>query len=105
MRETRFQPDAFVPASQHEDRVWLPGLPHAAAALATIVVFGAPACLGGLLLATLASFVVYLPLTALWLNGGAAIAPDAPAPALTAWAQMVLLGLWTVTVWAGAWLI
>ncbi len=56
----------------------------------------------GLLLATLASFVVYLPVIALALNGGRAIAADAPAPALTLRAQMVLLVLWTLTAWAGA---
>ena len=84
------------------DQPWLPGLPHVAAALATYFVFGAQACVTGLLLATLASFVVYLPVTALALNGGRAIAADAPAPALTGWAQVVLLGLWTATSWAGA---
>ena len=84
------------------DQPWLPGLPHVAAALATYFVFGGQACVTGLLLATLASFVVYLPVTALALNGGRAIAADAPAPALTTRAQMVLLGLWTVTAWAGA---
>jgi hypothetical protein len=84
------------------DQPWLPGLPHVAAALATYFVFGGQACVTGLLLATLASFVVYLPVTALALNGGRAIAADAPAPALTMRAQLVLLGLWTVTAWAGA---
>ena len=84
------------------EQPWLPGLPHVAAALATYFVFGAQACVTGLLLATLASFVVFLPLTALTLNGGRAIAADAAAPALTLKAQMALLGLWTVTAWAGA---
>jgi len=84
------------------DQPWLPGLPHVAAALATYFVFGGQACVTGLLLATLASFVVYLPLTALTLNGGRAIAEDGPAPVLTTRAQIVLLGLWTVTAWAGA---
>jgi hypothetical protein len=84
------------------DQPWLPGLPHVAAALATYFVFGGQACVTGLLLATLASFVVYLPVTALTLNGGRAIAADAPAPALTTRAQIALLGLWTVTAWAGA---
>lgn len=84
------------------DQPWLPGLPHVAAALATYFVFGAQACVTGLLLATLASFVVYLPVTALALNGGRAIEVDGPAPALTTRAQIVLLGLWTVTAWAGA---
>jgi hypothetical protein len=84
------------------DQPWLPGLPHVAAALATYFVFGGQACVTGLLLATLASFVVYLPLTALALNGGQAIAAEAAAPVLTARAQIVLLGLWTLTAWAGA---
>ncbi len=84
------------------DQPWLPGLPHVVAALATYFVFGAQGCVTGLLLATLASFVVYLPLTALALNGGRAIAEDASAPALTMKAQAVLLGLWTVTAWVGA---
>jgi hypothetical protein len=84
------------------DQPWLPGLPHVAAALATYFVFGGQACVTGLLLATLASFVVYLPLTALALNGGRAIEADAPAPVFSTRSQMVLLGLWTVTAWAGA---
>jgi hypothetical protein len=84
------------------DQPWLPGLPHVAAALATYFVFGAQACITGLLLATLASFVVYLPLTALTLNGGRPIAPGGPAPLLTTRARLVLLGLWAVTAWLGA---
>src|SRR5271167_2573427 len=84
------------------EQPWLPGLPHVAAALATYFVFGGQACVTGLLLATLASFVIYLPVTALTLNGGRAIEADRPAPALTTRAQVVLLGLWTLTTWAGA---
>jgi hypothetical protein len=81
---------------------WLPGLPHVAAALATYFVFGGQSCVSGLLLATLASFVVFLPLTALTLNGGRAIGADAAGPVLTAKARLVLLALWTATAWAGA---
>jgi hypothetical protein len=84
------------------DQPWLPGLPHVAAALATYFVFGGQACVTGLLLATLASFVVYLPVTALTLNGGRPILADAPVPSLTVKAQAALLGLWTVTAWVGA---
>ncbi|MDQ2764519.1 MAG: hypothetical protein M3Y22_13895 [Pseudomonadota bacterium] len=84
------------------DQPWLPGLPHVAAALATYFVFGAQGCLTGLLLATLASFVVYLPVTALTLNGGRPIAPEAAAPLLTLRARLVLLALWMMTAWAGA---
>jgi hypothetical protein len=83
-------------------RHWLPGLPHVAAGLATYFVFGGQACVTGLLLATLASFVIYLPVTALAMNGGQAIAEDAPAPELTVRVQLVLLGLWTLTAWIGA---
>jgi hypothetical protein len=86
-----------------QDRPWLPGLAHAIAALGVWPAFGAAACITGLLFATLASFVVYLPLTALALNGGQPIAADGPAPTLTQRAQVVMLALWTVTAWlAGA---
>ena len=84
------------------DQPWLPGLPHVAAALATYFVFGAQGCVTGLILAMLASFIVYLPVTALALNGGQPIASDGPPPVLTIRAQVVLLGLWTLTAWAGA---
>ncbi len=70
-------------SNEAAEQRWLPGAPHVCAALATYFVFGGQACLTGLLLATLASFVVYLPVTALALNGGRAIAATAPAPALT----------------------
>ena len=84
------------------ERTWLPGLPHAVLACATWPVFGGSACVTGLLLAALASFVVFLPLTALALNHGEAIAEDAPAPALTPLAHGVLLGLWGATAGLGA---
>jgi hypothetical protein len=99
MRAVRVLTSGFGSAA---DQPWLPGLPHVAAALATYFVFGGQACVTGLLLATLASFVVYLPMAALALNGGRAITADAPAPALTMRVQLVLLGLWTATAWAGA---
>ncbi len=89
----------FAPSAS---RPWLPGLPHALAGLATWFVFGGPACVTGLLLATLASFVVYLPITALAINGGRPLAEDAPAPVLTAGAQVLLFALWTATAWAAA---
>ena len=74
---------ALTGVSGSTEQPWLPGLPHVAAALASYFVVGGQACVTGLLLATLASFVVYLPVTALSLNGGQAITADAPAPALT----------------------
>ena len=63
---------------------------------------GWQACLAALVIASLASFVVYVPLTVLALNGGGALAEDAPAPALTARAYAVLLALWTTTAWLAA---
>jgi hypothetical protein len=86
------------------DRLWLPGLPHVLAAGLIWPVFGSSAFLSGLLLASLASFVVYLPLTALALNKGEPIAEGAAAPGLTGTAHFALLALWTATAWFGAWL-
>ena len=64
--------------------------------------FGWQACLAALTIATLATFLVYVPLTALALNGGNALVEDAPTPALTARAYAALLVLWTTTAWLGA---
>lgn len=85
-----------------DDQAWLPGLAHVLAAGAAAPVLGVAACAAGLLMATLASFIVYLPLTVLALNGGEALAEDAEAPALPASARAVLLVLWTATAWAAA---
>jgi hypothetical protein len=93
---------ALTGVSASPDQPWLPGLPHALTAVATAILFGAQACVTGLLLATLASFVVYLPLTALALNGGRAITTDAQVPALRLPAQILLLALWMLTVWGVA---
>jgi len=65
-------------------------------------VFGAPACISGILLASLVSFVVWLPLTALALNGGQPLAPDAASPVLTLRAKFTLFALWVLTAWAAA---
>jgi hypothetical protein len=81
---------------------WLPGLPHAVAAASTWLVFGGAACMAGLLMASLVSFVVWLPLTALALNNGEPLAPEAVAPALTPNARRVLFVLWTATAWLAA---
>ena len=83
-------------------QTWLPGLPHAIAGFATWFVFGGQACVTGLLVATLASFVVYLPVIALALNGGKPLTEKEPAPHLPLSAQVLLLGLWTATTWATA---
>jgi len=90
---------ATRPAS---DLAWLPGLPHALSAMATWLVFGGAACVAGLLMASLVSFVVWLPLTALALNGGQPLAEHAIAPALTPNAKRVLFVSWTATAWLAA---
>ncbi len=78
------------------------GLPFVLVAFVPGFVLGWQACFAALMIASLASFLVYVPLTVLALNGGGALSEDAPAPALTARAYTVLLALWTATVWAGA---
>ena len=78
------------------------GLPFVLAACAPAVRFGWSACVAGLLVASLANFLVYLPLTALALNNGNAIREDQPAPRLTARAYATLLALWAVTSWFAA---
>ena len=78
------------------------GLPFVLAAGSTGCVLGWPACFAALMIASLASFLVYVPMTALALNGGGALTEDAPMPPLTPRAYLVLLLLWTATAWVGA---
>jgi hypothetical protein len=80
----------------------LHGLPFVLAACAPGLIGGWPACFAGLMIASLASFLVYVPLTALALNGGGALAENAAVPPLTARAYAVLLVLWTTTAWLAA---
>jgi hypothetical protein len=78
------------------------GLPFVVAAFVPGVVLGWQACFAALMIASLASFLVYVPLTVLALNGGGALTEDAPVPVLTTRAYVVLLMLWTTTAWLGA---
>jgi hypothetical protein len=78
------------------------GLPFVVAASVPGVVLGWQACFAALMIASLASFLVYVPLTVLALNGGGALTEDAPVPVLTTRAYVVLLTLWTTTAWLGA---
>jgi len=78
------------------------GLPFVLAACGPGFVFGWSACFGALMVASLASFLVYVPLTALALNGGVALGENAPIPRLTPRAYVVLLLLWSATAWLGA---
>ena len=88
--------------SLRDARGRLLGLPFVLAAFVPGLVFGWQACFAALTIASLASFLVYVPMTALALNGGGALTEDAPVPALTARAYAVLLALWTTTAWLGA---
>jgi hypothetical protein len=88
--------------SLRDARGRLLGLPFALAVLVPGCFLGWQACFAALVIASLASFVVYVPLTVLALNGGGALADDAPAPALTARAYTVLLALWATTAWLAA---
>jgi hypothetical protein len=81
---------------------WLPGVAYLVAALTPALVFGAQACVAGLVVAILANFILYLPLSALALNDWQPIGPDDPAPDLTGRVRVVLLILWTATAWLGA---
>ena len=99
MRET------LVASPARADIPWLLGLLHVLAAISPLLVFDIPTCLAAVAMTTLASFVVYVPLTALTLNGGRPIAEGTSAPELTPVAHIVLLALWTATVWSTAVLI
>ena len=94
-------PDLAWP-SLHDARGRLLGLPFVLAGFGPGFVFGWQACVAALMIASLASFLVYVPMTALALNGGGALNEDAPVPALTARAYVVLLLLWTTTAWLAA---
>ena len=103
MRATRPLTESVVSSPARRDRTWLTGLPHIVACCASGLVFGAPACLAGLVLAALAGFVVYLPLTTLALNQGRPLGSEEAAPELSLGAQVGLLVLVTATAWLGAW--
>ena len=94
--------ERVVFSPETSDGAWLPGVFHVVAACAAAPVLGIAPAVTGLLMATLVSFIVYVPLTVLALNGGEALAEDAEAPALTPGARLTLLVLWTVTAWAAA---
>ena len=102
MRHLRLTTPALAWPSLHDAEGRLLGLPFVVAAVAPGLVFGWQACFAALMIASLASFLVYVPLTALAQNGGGALREDAPAPPLTARAYAVLLLLWTTTAWLAA---
>lgn len=86
------------------NREWAFGLPVLGVALVCSLTFGGPACVAGILMASFASFILYIPMMMLWLNGGEPLAPDAEAPSITAALQRRLFALWAVTAWGVAWI-
>jgi hypothetical protein len=88
--------------SLHHTEGRLLGLPFVLAACAPGLVFPWRACVVALLLASVANFLVFVPMTALAFNGGAALRDDEPAPPLTPRAYVLLFALWTATAWLGA---
>ena len=87
------------------DGAWMPGLPHVLAALTVWPVFGAATCATALLMTSLITFVLWLPLTALALNHGEPVPEDARGPTLTPTARRALRLSWTATAWAVAWML
>jgi hypothetical protein len=102
MRYLRHTTQDLAWPSLHHAQGRLLGLPFVFAACGPGFVFGWPACFVALMIASVANFLVYMPLTALALNGGDALAEDAAVPALTPRAYAMLLVLWAMTVWLGA---
>src|SRR3954465_6708633 len=102
MRSLRQVPYDIAWPSLRHSRGRLLGLPFVLTAGAPSILLGWQACLAALMIASVASFLVYVPMTALALNHGVALAEDAPAPALTVRSYVVLLVLWTTTAWLGA---
>jgi hypothetical protein len=98
MRQTTFAP---AWPSLRDGRGRLLGLPFVVATFPPGLVFGWQAMIAALAIASVASFLVYVPITVLVLNGGDALAEDAPVPALTPRAYAALLALFTFTAWAG----
>ncbi len=88
--------------SLHHARGRLLGLPFVLVACAPGLIFPWPTCIAALLFASVASFLVYVPMTALALNGGAALRDNEPAPALKPRAYVTLFLLWTATAWLAA---
>ncbi len=93
--------DIAWPSLRHAEGRLL-GLPFAVTAIAPGFLLGWSACIAALTIASVASFLIYVPLTALALNGGDALTEDGPLPSLTARAYAALLSLWSMTAWLGA---
>jgi hypothetical protein len=93
--------DLAWPSLRHSEGRLL-GLPFVLAACAPGLVYTWPVCIAALMIASVASFLVFVPLTALALNDGAPLGDDEPTPPLTPRAYALLLMMWTTTAWLGA---
>ena len=102
MSSLRQTTPAFAWPSLRDARGRLLGLPFVLVASVPGILFGWQASLTALIVASVASFVVFVPMTALALNRGAALPEDATLPPLTARCYVVLLALWTLAAWLGA---
>ncbi len=80
----------------------LGGLPHLAATAASFLVFGLEPAIAGLMLAIVASAIVFRPLTPLAMNRWQPMPLHRHDPELSPRARLVLVGLWTTTAWSGA---
>jgi hypothetical protein len=88
--------------SLREARGRMLGLPFVIAACSPAALFGWSVCLAAAVLAVLANFIAFVPLTVLMLNGGQAMRSDRDMPPLTTRAYFGLLLLWTATIWVAA---
>ena len=102
MRSLRQTTTALAWPSLRDTRGRLLGLPFVLATGVPGILFGWQASVAGLIVAGVASFVVFVPMTALALNRGAPLSEDATLPSLTARCYVVLLVLWTAAAWLGA---
>jgi hypothetical protein len=102
MRQLLYATRDLAWPSLHHSKGRLLGLPFVVAACTPALFYPLSTCIAALMVASVASFLVFVPLTALALNGGVALGDDAPLPPLTPRAYAVLLLLWTTSAWAGA---
>jgi hypothetical protein len=93
--------DLSWPSLRHSEGRLL-GLPFVLSACAPGLVYAWPVCVAALMIASVASFLVFVPLTALALNGGMALGDEQPPPPLTPRAYALLFVLWTSAAWLGA---
>jgi hypothetical protein len=102
MRQLLYATRDLAWPSLHHSEGRLLGLPFVATACAPALFYPLSTCIAALMVASVASFLVFVPLTALAMNGGAALNDDEPLPPLTHRAYAVLLLLWTTSAWLGA---